>query len=233
MTYCGSQTLVKHVGAERRALSLRCRSWLCPDCADSRKRILIAQCHGGAPNTFLTLTWRVRPNVTPNEAAKQLSRSWRLLRLRIMRQRGMRKLPFQTVIEATAAGWPHLHILLRSIWIDKYWLSAQMQELCGSPIVKIQRIDRKAQVAAYVAKYAGSCAHKFGTAKRYWRSRDYDLRPKTENMFTWRADPFVYLVPTQLQKWVDLYVHQGWTVERPSAWQAHARPPPERKIGRP
>lgn len=180
MSYCGERSLVKYDGRDRTVASLTCRSWTCPDCYDGRKRRLMAECQAGAPSTFLTLTSRVRDDVTRDQAALELTRAWRLIRLRLMRRAGLKKLPFIAVMEGTKRGWPHLHILLRSIWLDHRLISAWMDELTSSPIVDIQRIDNRRKVNAYVAKYCSKAAHKFGTAKRYFKSKDYDLRSEEE-----------------------------------------------------
>jgi hypothetical protein len=180
MSYCGENCLSRHDLGAVVAVSLRCRAWTCPDCADGRKKQLIAQCHRGSPSTFLTLTLRRVPGQQPNIAALTMTRAWRLLRLRIMRRYKLKRLPFAAIMEATKAGWPHLHILLRSVWLDQKWLSEQMSDIADSPIVWIERIDHRARVNAYVAKYCGKAAHKFGTAKRYFFSHDYDLLPKEE-----------------------------------------------------
>ncbi len=140
----------------------------------------MAECHSGAPNTFLTLTSRRRDGLTADQAALALTRAWRLIRLRLMRRSGMKRLPFVAVMEATKAGWPHLHILLRSIWLDAKLISSWMDELTDSPVIDIQRIDNRKRVNAYVSKYCGKAAHKFGTAKRYYKTPDYDLRSEDE-----------------------------------------------------
>lgn len=140
----------------------------------------MAQAIGGAPRTFLTLTTRREAGQSPDIAALKSSHAWRLLRLRIMRRYRLKRLPFLAVMEAHKSGWPHLHIMLRMPYVPWAWLRAQWQELTGSPGVTIQHIDSQARVAKYVAPYCSKCAHKFGTAKRYWQSRDYDLRPPRE-----------------------------------------------------
>lgn len=89
------------------------------------------------------------------------------------------RFPFLAVIEKTEAGWPHLHILARTKWVDHEWLSAQMAQLLDSPMVWIERLNSRKKAAAYAVKYCGKATHKFDTAKRYWQSADYD---------TWRRD---------------------------------------------
>ena len=63
MGYCGEHTAVKG------NVDVRCKAWTCPECADGRKRQLIAQGIGGTPNKFLTLTTRRVEGMTPEEAA--------------------------------------------------------------------------------------------------------------------------------------------------------------------
>jgi len=208
------------------AVALRCRAWTCPECQPVRKAQLIAECHRGAPNTFLTLTLRRIPGRSPNQAAKALARAWRLLRLRIMRHRSFKKLPFAAVMEAHQSGYPHLHILLRSVWLDQKWLSAQMADIADSPVVSIQRIDHKAKIAGYVAKYAGKAAHKFGTAKRYWFSRDWAVRERKifqkifETIGRWEREP------GSINTWIANWQSYGWLIERLTPRHARATAPP-------
>jgi len=175
--YCASTTLVKYDGNERHATALRCRSWLCPDCQPVRRRQLTAEALTGSPTVFLTLTSRRSNERTADQAAKDLILAWRQIRRRLMQSRKLSRLPFMAIVEATQNGWPHLHILLRNIWISQKWLSDEMESRTGSPIVDIRKIDDRGRAAGYVSKYAGKAAHKFGTAKRYWRSKDWILLP--------------------------------------------------------
>jgi len=176
MSYCRECIAVKAEGHIQTAVSLKCRSWGCELCEPRRKKQLIAEGMGGAPCTFLTLTYRARSTETPDEAAPKLTRAWRLVRLRLMRKFHWRKLPFLAVMEKTENGWPHLHILLRTRYIPVKLISQYMQEIVDSPVVWIEKINNKSRAAGYCAKYCGKAANKFKTAKRYWQSRDYDLR---------------------------------------------------------
>lgn len=180
MAYCGEHTAVKGDANVAVAVSLKCKAWTCPDCAPQRKRQLIAQGIGGQPNKFLTLTTRRVDNMTPEQAAKRLSYAWRLCRLRIMRHYKMDKLPFLVVMERHKSGWPHMHILLRAKWIDQKLLSNWMRELADGPTVWIEHLDKSHKAAVYCSKYCCKCTQKIGTTKRYWQSRDYDLREKPE-----------------------------------------------------
>lgn len=222
MTYCQSRTIVKMEPQRRTAVSLRCRSWGCPDCVDTRKAQLVAEAHGGAPNTFLTLTSRRRDDITANDAAKKLAWCWRLIRLRLMRHYNLKKLPFIAVVEATKLGWPHLHILLRAPFLDRGIISDAMAELDDSPIVDIRRIDDRGRVSAYVAKYATKCDHKFGTTKRYWKSRDYELRDVSEFKKK-KGVPTGWLINSEaMWHWILRHSEEGWIVKRESKFRATA-----------
>jgi len=226
--YCGERSLVKYTEHSREVASLRCKAWTCPDCAPDRSARLIAECHGGSPNTFLTLTSRRRPNITPDMAALELTRAWRLVRLRLLRKTGAKKLPFFAVMESTKLGWPHLHILLRSVWIDRQQISQWMQEICDSPIVDIRRIDQRGKIAAYVAKYCSKAAHKFGTAKRYYKSRDYELRSDEELARFKKGQPGFIRSDKHLNWWVRILTEQGFHIERSSKFRIRAsRAPPK------
>lgn len=217
--YCGERSIVKYRIESREVASLRCKAWTCPDCAPDRSARLIAECHGGSPNTFLTLTSRRREGITPNAAALELTRAWRLVRLRLLRKTGAKKLPFFAVIESTKLGWPHLHILLRSVWLDRQQISDWMREICDSPVVDIRRIDQRAKVAAYVAKYCSKAAHKFGNAKRYYKSRDYELRSPEELERFRKKTPGWLRSDKNISWWLRVLTEQGFHIEKTSKFR--------------
>lgn len=173
--FCREWTLVKQTSTEVEGTPLKCRSWQCEYCNPDRKSQLIAQGISGRPNKFLTLTTNPSQYSCAAERAQMLVRAFRLLRLRIMRKYGWKKLPFLAVIEKTKLGEPHLHVLLRCPYIDQQFISDTMRELMGAPIVDIRAINGEDQVAGYVAKYVGKDPHKFPGTKRYWCSQDYSL----------------------------------------------------------
>lgn len=136
-------------------------------------------------------------------------------------------LQFIAVVEAHKSGWPHLHILCRSEWIDQRWLVAQTKELLGAHKVDIQRINRRSQISAYVAKYCGKCAHKFGTTKRYWKTHKYEkekYKKPGKPGIVWHdiehSSKHLILI-------IDGWERAGWEVTRPSLWHAETttRPP--------
>lgn len=214
-------------GPEKVAVTLRCRSWNCPDCKDRRRDGLIAQAIGGKPTKFITLTIRRTDKRTPETAAKELARGWRLLRLRIMRHRKWRSMPFIAVFEPHASGWPHIHILARCVFIDAGWLRDQWHDITKDSFkLDIRTADNPGRQAAYCAKYCGKGTAKFGTCKRYWRSQDYDLRDKpVKAVFKpgerWEREDI------SLMRWCTAWRSNGWSVTVSSVREARATPPPE------
>lgn len=208
--YCGSSSLVKYLATGREATMLRCRSWTCPDCQPVRQRQLVAQTMRGAPTVFLTLTIRRTEAETPNDAAKKLVDAWRKTRRKFMALKKIKHLPFLAIVEATKAGWPHLHIMLRNVWIDQKWISAEMDALIGSPIVDIRKIDNPGRASGYVAKYAGKAAHKFGNAKRYWRSKDYLLKEQEKPERSVFDNAHSERVPDSVTRLEHIWKELGW-----------------------
>jgi hypothetical protein len=265
MSYCGENSAVKDASGVRTAVSLRCRSWNCPDCRDRRKAQLTAEAIGGRPNTFLTLTMRRTLDFAPSEAAPMLTNAWRILRKRALREAArdrvknpvpfgaappggwklapgvsmprqvslfQSRLPFLAVIEKHKSGWPHLHILLRSRWIEHAWLSAQMLDLLASPVVSIERLKSVRKSAVYCSKYCSKAAAKFTTTKRYWKSQDYDERPKWKSQQQQEGASPYEMRHARLDSLAWHWANNGYAIEYQSQHKFLAYPPgsePERQ----
>src|SRR5450830_679277 len=109
MAYCGEHCASSTIAGTKTAITLRCRSWCCAECAPERKKQLFMKAKSGQPNIFLTLTSRVTDSITPVEAAKDLVWAYRTWRRQLKHANPNLKLNFIAVFEATKAGWPHLH----------------------------------------------------------------------------------------------------------------------------
>lgn len=225
MAYCGQHSLVKHAPGFKEAITLRCRSWTCPDCQPKRRARLIAQAIGGEPNTFITLTLPSHRAADAEDAVKELSRAWRIIRKRDGRRRKAKPIPFLAVVELTKAGTPHLHIIARCKWMDQAWLSNCMAEIAQAPIVKIQRIDNKGRVAGYCAKYCGKDCAKIGTNKRYWQSRDFNLKPKPEDDHMEEGAFWGAPWEMKLRRVAQEYEARGWEVHWVSLDRIYCVPP--------
>jgi hypothetical protein len=117
---------------------------------------------------------------TPAERAKNLASAWRIIVKRAKRQLKLTQLEYLAVFEKTKRGEPHLHILARCGYIPQRWLSEQMREITGAPVVWIEAVTSEKQAARYVAKYCAKDPHRFGTCKRYWHTRNYSLETSEE-----------------------------------------------------
>jgi len=253
------QLLVKSSANAKKAIELPCRSWLCAECYELRKKELIAQAHRGKPDTFITLTCRRNRFETPELAAVALAKAWRIVRKRALREAArdtkkarlpfgaqipsaralapgettarMVRLPggrfdFLAVIEKHKSGWPHIHVLARTSWIDQRWLSAQMADLLGSPVVHVTRIDTASKIAGYVAKYCGKAAHKFKSTKRYWQSRLWQLSKWVKQS----RDDFpgsFERARTDIHTWIANQRSQGWHAWLVQPGHAMATAPPK------
>ena len=181
--FCREASLVKYDTHVTVATPLYCRSWGCPECQPTRRRKLVALAAAGRPTSFITLTVNPASSSSTRSRARALVEAWRIVVRAAKKKYGYRSIPYLCVFEATQAGEPHLHILARVRWIDQRWLSAQMRRLIDAPIVDIRRVKGKRMIASYVAKYVGKEPGKFGTCKRYWRTKDYQIdfpRPRED-----------------------------------------------------
>ena len=222
---CSEYTLIAQAPTWGVAIPLYCRCWNCETCRPRRQAQLIELGKAGKPNRFLTLTSKRRPHLAATAAAKELALAWRRLSARIRRKLGNKPFNYLAVFEATKAGWPHLHLLLRSPYLSQAWLSQQMRELNGSPIVDIRKITNEREIARYVAKYVGKEPHKFGRLKRYWHSKNWLPAKQTQadeaEMPPWRIDEqrldLVYM---------DAFREGKAPRTRPGEWVIWGEPPP-------
>lgn len=180
MAYCNSSTLVKRTGNAVTAHPLRCRCWSCAFCQPWRRAQLVRWAKDGKPTTFITLTSNPHWGPNPVYRARRLIEAWRLIVKQLRRIKRYKNLQYLIVMEATAKGEPHLHILARALYIDQRWLSNRMKELARAPIVDIRRIRGAKEAARYVAKYVGKAPHQFNHCKRYWNSRDWSHPTRAE-----------------------------------------------------
>ncbi|MEE8540002.1 MAG: hypothetical protein V3S54_09300 [Woeseiaceae bacterium] len=127
-----------------------------------------------------------------------------------MRRYNLKALPFLAVFEKTKRGEPHLHILLRTVYLDQAWLSDQMKELIGAPIVDIRSLTSAAKIANYVTKYIAKDPHKFIGTKRYWSSRDYLLPDPKEDGDATGPQPVFSVAKMSVMTYVAMAVMSGF-----------------------
>jgi hypothetical protein len=196
---------------------IKCRSWNCPECGPERARQLRSRGIRGRPNRFITLTCRIPTFSTKECQAKALAYAWRVIVQRWRRLKKWHKCEYLCVFEAHKNGWPHLHILWRGHWMSQAWLSEQMVELLGSHRQDIREIKSLKQGVYYVTKYITEALVRFGSAKRYWTSRNWPKAWDTDVEPAFPKGVAVTHVPesehTILRQW-RAAGHEVWTIAR-------------------
>jgi len=110
---------------------------------------------------------------SPEGYEYQVIRSYRITQK--TQAKRIKKLHYMAFAEETENGEPHLHILLRTVFIPQEWISQQMTQIMASPIVWIEKIKGPKAAIAYVTKYVTKAPAQFGRSRRYWVSRWYQL----------------------------------------------------------
>jgi len=125
---------------------------------------------------------------------------------------------FLGVIEAQESGEPHLHLLLRSEYVPQSWIAARMEAMIGAPICWIEALDGTKKIANYIAKYCGKDPHRFGTCKRYWQSKHYNLEPLTMIDEEPTADSYSTIAKISLEDWSQQQSKLGATLRVEGKW---------------
>lgn len=175
MSFCTDLSIVRSYGGYKTVASLKCKRWSCPDCGPRRARDLRWRARRAEPTIFLTLTIRQGVYPTPEATARELVEGWRMLRQYLCRLLDRKSIPFLAVIEKHKSGWPHLHLLLRTKYIDRRLILEWWKARNNSFIIDIEQVRDKALVGAYVSKYVAKQPHQYEGCKRYWSSHDFDL----------------------------------------------------------
>jgi len=175
---CSELQLVKTGDGFVDILPLPCNRWSCDYCAPRRRAALVHEAAAGEPNKILTLTVSPKVGTSSYERRVMLHDAFKKLVKRIKRRFAWRSLPYMAFIERTAAGEPHLHVLLRCGFIPQRWISEQMSDLICSPVVWIEAIKNTRHAVRYVTKYVGKAPAQFGQLRRYWVSRGWVVNPE-------------------------------------------------------
>jgi len=168
---------------ELAAVEIGCGKWTCEDCARKLRARVKASVLRGNPNKFLTITVNPEVGASSLDRREMLADAWKRLSARIKRYMGWKKLDYYVVVEATDAGEPHFHIALRCGYIDQRWLSEQMREMIGAPIVDIRRIKHIRGAARYLAKYLAKEPGEWEHKRRCWPSHGWAVKPARKPSF--------------------------------------------------
>jgi len=223
LTLCSETTLVKRLPDRIKVITLFCRSWGCPICAPKRAGQVAHDITRGKPTKFLTLT--VNPKVfgSPEERADRLATAFRKW-IRIQRKRfPAAEVEYYAVFERTKQGEPHLHVAGRWPYIPQREISQFFDAELSAPVVDIQGARTPKGLARYLSKYLSKDCTKFGTLKRYFRSRAWaPKRPELKEDRLWygvkwdRSD-------VSIENWSQLVSVWGWWrafFDSGSGWQA-------------
>ena len=196
---CSEALLVNADPHEGHASVLKCKRWHCELCRPLNHRRIKRAAREGRPNIFLTLTVNPARYETPDAAARDLKNAWVNLRRRMRRAFDLPEIPFIAIFESTKAGWPHLHILMRSRFIPHAWYKHAMADLIGAPMVWVKYVPDVGRVAAYVAKYVSKAPEAFAHCKRWWRSHDYQVDKEECQPFR-RYGPYISEIKGKIEE---------------------------------
>jgi len=214
MSLCTAWTLVKQLPDERHARPLYCRSWRCDICNPRRRSQLMAKAASGEPSRFLTLTVSPDTGANPYERLMALSGAWNVLVKRLRRMFPDKEVEYLAIVEETKAGEPHLHILLRSPFVPQRLISDAMKELINAPIVDIRKIKNMREVIRYVAKYIAKAPAQFGSAKRYWCSKAWEVPDDTKVEDYEPIGTAWSIVRESMGFVLSLWLEEGWVSRR-------------------
>jgi len=224
---CSTGVLSTQVAEGYLLVACACGRWTCPACSPYRRRKLETELLAGDPTTFITLGWNASRPESPERARQIMGEQWKLLAARIRRRWPVAAFEWGTVVERYKSGYPHFHILARAPYIPQKWLSEQWNDLVGAPVVDIQAVKSKHDLARYLTKYLTKSPERIGTGKRYWFSQGYRTAPeqgqvgqRTAGPWFYDPDPLAFLI-TRYQRYGLVVITQAKT----SCTMARGKPP--------
>lgn len=130
---------------------------------------------------MLTLTERPDPNRTREKQAQDQTEALKKFLARLRRHLNVKSIPYCWHREAHQNGTSHLHVLMRIETVPtKTWTSNNWKDLTGSFKIQWDPITSQGGIASYVTKHTAKPPAKFGNCKRYFATRDWDLRQAQE-----------------------------------------------------
>jgi hypothetical protein len=235
---CGVGTLINDSEHGAQIKAAGCRSWLCEWCAPGRARSCEIEARRGRPNRFLTLTCTPDVGMSALDRRRIMGEAWPVFVKRIKRYLNNGTFEYWAVCEKTQLGEPHFHVLIRSKFLPQKLLSQWWKELTGAYVVWIVEVKKSERAASYVSKYLTKGLERFGTYKRYWKSKNYVL-PETEKAEeTWERKVWRYVkehvddvVFARTREGWQRVPHQGagrvWVLLKPPWWAQPPRGPPQ------
>jgi hypothetical protein len=178
---CGETSLLADGPNSKGICKLACNLWTCDECGPTKLAGLRKLIHAGEPTHMLTLTERPSARMTAAEQAQEQTKAWKKFYARLIRHLKLKGIAYCWHREAQKNGTSHLHILMRlPVELKKTWIADTWKELTGSFKVDLTTISDQGGIAQYVTKHTAKEPAKFGNCKRYFATRDWDLRKDQE-----------------------------------------------------
>lgn len=168
-----SQTYVAYSAKMRCTIifPLPCNQWSCRYCAQNKTKRLAYRVSEAAPNRLLTLTVDPKLYVSPREAFDATRAKVPILARKLRLRFG--EFEYIRVTEATARGWPHYHLLVRSKYIPHQVVKKLWQELTGAQIVDLRQVNRDFRCYTYLLKYLSKMHELEWTARHVSTTRSF------------------------------------------------------------
>lgn len=222
---CSRGVVVGNAGPLLRTVPATCRRWACRECGPRNAHRLAGRIMATPGRRLLTLTLRPDPSRSLQEELDRANAAWRTLWKRIGRLQGPRARGYVKVVELTAAGTPHLHIIADCAYVSQAWLSATWDELTGAPIVDIRRVNSRAGLSRYLAKYLTK-THLAVHGRRKWSASRGFLPPAARILAPPGFPPPQWSwSPATGTRLLASHMARGWTLGPDGWWWPPARPP--------
>lgn len=173
MSICGWWTFRQEFAGTVRLRPATCKMWACSDCAPRLKNRLRHRLKCTPVDRLVTLGCKPSLHASPFKAYRAMSDALPRLRERLERQFPALTFEYCAVWEETRAGWPHLHLLVRSGFIPQRALSRHWAELTGAPVVDVRLVSNASGAVNYLAKYLTKQATTPYGIKRYRTSHGF------------------------------------------------------------
>ena len=194
-----------------RFIPLRCKCWSCPHCAKINKYNLEQKIASGKPDRMITLTCRPEENRTPKEIHDRARKRIPILFARLRKEFG--EIEYAAVLETTAKGLPHWHILCRGDYIPQAAIKKHWNQLTGNYIVGIEKIRSAKSVQSYIVKYLAKDFEKHKT-ERLGRLISFSKRYLSPTRVTFPEPGWTWTRSENTISWlIDYTVHSGYEVE--------------------
>ena len=194
-----------------RFIPLRCKCWSCEHCARINKYNLEQKIASGKPDRMITLTCRPEIGYSPKEIHDRARKKIPILFARLRKEFG--QIEYAAVLETTAKGLPHWHILCRGDYIPQAAIKKHWNQLTGNFIVGIEKIRSAKSVQSYIVKYLAKDFEKHKT-ERLGRLISFSKRYLSPPRVTNCEQGWVWERSDHPTWWhIEYSVHDGYEVE--------------------